>query len=118
MRMFFTANCQHAQNAWEEPLVQILAMSPIPVTYAGGVRSLEDMERIRTLGAGRVDATIGSALDIFGGKLPYQEVVKWHYAEQKTATEPDQLHTSRTFAVYVSVPYASRVQLPPKLSDV
>ncbi|CAK8992733.1 unnamed protein product [Durusdinium trenchii] len=78
------------QSGIEEPLVQILAMSPIPVTYAGGVRSLEDMERIRTLGAGRVDATIGSALDIFGGKLPYQEVVKWHYAEQKTATEPDQ----------------------------
>merc|ERR1711941_206362 len=54
------------QSGIEEPLVRILAKSPIPVTYAGGVRSLEDMERIRTLGCGRVDATIGSALDMFG----------------------------------------------------
>jgi len=70
----------------EEPLVEILASSPIPVTYAGGVRSLEDMERIRTLGSGRVDATIGSALDIFGGKLSYEEVVRWHHKQASETT--------------------------------
>ncbi|CAJ1403675.1 unnamed protein product [Effrenium voratum] len=75
------------QSGIEEPLVRILAASPIPVTYAGGVRSLEDMERIRTLGQDRVDATIGSALDIFGGKLPYDEVVRWHN-KQLSAAEP------------------------------
>merc|ERR1712187_94177 len=66
------------QGGIEEALVRILAASPIPVTYAGGVRSLEDLERIKELGEGRVDATIGSALDIFGGKLPYSEVLAWH----------------------------------------
>ena len=40
----------------------------IPTTYAGGVKSLADMERLQVLGKNRLDATIGSALDIFGGK--------------------------------------------------
>ncbi|CAI0462292.1 unnamed protein product, partial [Linum tenue] len=39
----------------------------IPVTYAGGVTVIEDLERIRTSGKGRVDVTMGSTLDIFGG---------------------------------------------------
>jgi phosphoribosylformimino-5-aminoimidazole carboxamide ribotide isomerase len=41
--------------------------SPIPVTYAGGARSMADLDRVERLGGGRVDLTIGSALDIFGG---------------------------------------------------
>jgi phosphoribosylformimino-5-aminoimidazole carboxamide ribotide isomerase len=41
--------------------------SPIPVTYAGGANSLQDLETTSRLGKGRVDLTIGSALDIFGG---------------------------------------------------
>jgi len=52
--------------------------SPIPVTYAGGVRSLEDLELVERLGQGRVDCTVGSALDIFGGTLSYEGVVRWH----------------------------------------
>ena len=51
--------------------------SPIPVTYAGGARSLADLELVSKLGNGRVDLAIGSALDIFGGALPYAEVVGW-----------------------------------------
>eukprot|EP00933_Yihiella_yeosuensis_P039316 TRINITY_DN33299_c0_g1_i1.p1 TRINITY_DN33299_c0_g1~~TRINITY_DN33299_c0_g1_i1.p1 ORF type:complete len:275 (-),score=57.91 TRINITY_DN33299_c0_g1_i1:58-882(-) len=70
------------QSGIEEPLVKILGSSPIPVTYAGGVRSIDDMERIRTLSGNCVDATIGSALDIFGGKLPYEEVLAWHRDQQ------------------------------------
>jgi len=75
------------QSGIEEPLVELLAASPVPVTYAGGVRSLEDMERIRELGQGKVDATIGSALDLFGGQLPYADVLSWH-AEQQRAKRP------------------------------
>jgi phosphoribosylformimino-5-aminoimidazole carboxamide ribotide isomerase len=41
--------------------------SPIPTTYAGGASSLGDLETVTRLGRGRVDLTIGSALDIFGG---------------------------------------------------
>ena len=64
----------------EVDLVQLLArFAPIPTTYAGGVRNLEDLELINRLGEGRLDATIGSALDIFGGSsITYAEVVSFH----------------------------------------
>ena len=42
--------------------------SPIPTTYAGGARSLTDLEEVTRVGRGRIDLTIGSALDIFGGQ--------------------------------------------------
>ncbi len=63
----------------ETDLVELLGRhTPIPATYAGGVQSLEDLDRVRQLGKGRVDITVGSALDIFGGTIPYQSVVAWH----------------------------------------
>ena len=52
--------------------------SPIPVTYAGGASRFSDLDRVKALGRGRVDLTIGSALDIFGGTIPYEKVVAWH----------------------------------------
>ena len=62
-----------------EDLVILLGEhSPVPATYAGGVRSIEDMEMVLTLGKGKVDLTIGSALDCFGGCLSYDNVVAWH----------------------------------------
>lgn len=62
----------------QEDLIRILgAHSPIPVTYAGGVHNLSDLDNVKSLGQDRVDLTIGSALDIFGGKVPYQSVVEW-----------------------------------------
>jgi len=64
----------------DEALLPFLAEhSPIPVTYAGGARSLADLELAENLTAGRVDVTIGSALDIFGGHgLRYAECVLWN----------------------------------------
>lgn len=44
----------------------------IPITYAGGVGSLQDLEELRSLGQGYLDVTIGSALDIFGGTIPFE----------------------------------------------
>jgi phosphoribosylformimino-5-aminoimidazole carboxamide ribotide isomerase len=38
---------------------------------------------VRVAGQGRVDITVGSALDIFGGKLKYEDVVAWHKSQQK-----------------------------------
>jgi phosphoribosylformimino-5-aminoimidazole carboxamide ribotide isomerase len=53
--------------------------SPIPVTYAGGAKSLRDLEDVERAGAGRVDLTIGSALDIFGGSgVRYEEAVAFN----------------------------------------
>ncbi|ONL98954.1 1-(5-phosphoribosyl)-5-[(5-phosphoribosylamino)methylideneamino] imidazole-4-carboxamide isomerase chloroplastic [Zea mays] len=63
----------------DEELVELLGHhSPIPVTYAGGVSTMDDLERIKKAGKSRVDVTVGSALDIFGGDLPYKDVVLWH----------------------------------------
>ena len=57
----------------ETSLASLLAgHSRIPVTYAGGVGSLEDLEDLRTYGRGRLDVTVGSALDIFGGSIPFR----------------------------------------------
>jgi phosphoribosylformimino-5-aminoimidazole carboxamide ribotide isomerase len=61
-------------------LVALLAEgSPIPVTYAGGVGSLADLEEVTRVGRGRIDLTIGSALDIFGGTgVRYEDVVEFN----------------------------------------
>jgi phosphoribosylformimino-5-aminoimidazole carboxamide ribotide isomerase len=60
----------------EASLVEILGKwAGIPITYAGGIQSVEDIEQIRDLGGGHIDFTAGSALDIFGGgKLRYREL--------------------------------------------
>ncbi|MSU58778.1 MAG: phosphoribosylformimino-5-aminoimidazole carboxamide ribotide isomerase [Pedosphaera sp.] len=53
--------------------------SPIPVTYAGGANSLADLETVTKLGQGKVDLTIGSALDIFGGRgVKFAEAVAFN----------------------------------------
>jgi len=53
--------------------------SPIPTTYAGGASSLGDLEAVTRLGQGRIDVTIGSALDIFGGRgLRYEDAVAFN----------------------------------------
>jgi phosphoribosylformimino-5-aminoimidazole carboxamide ribotide isomerase len=53
--------------------------SPIPVTYAGGANSLSDLEEVEKSGQGKVDLTIGSALDIFGGSsVRYEDCVKFN----------------------------------------
>jgi phosphoribosylformimino-5-aminoimidazole carboxamide ribotide isomerase len=53
--------------------------SPIPTTYAGGANSLADLAEVTRLGQGRIDLTIGSALDIFGGSgVKYADVVEFN----------------------------------------
>jgi phosphoribosylformimino-5-aminoimidazole carboxamide ribotide isomerase len=60
----------------QEDLVSMLSqMCSIPVTYAGGARSLDDLRLVRKLGHGKVALTIGSALDIFGGELKMEDVL-------------------------------------------
>ncbi len=72
----------------DEPLVQRLGdVSPLPCTYAGGAKSLDDLSRVRQLSAGRVDLTYGSALDIFGGTLVrYADCVAFNHASPPPAT--------------------------------
>lgn len=62
----------------EKELVRVLAEhSTIPMTYAGGVGSFQDLEELRTYGRNRLDVTIGSALDLFGGVMRYEDVLKF-----------------------------------------
>ena len=59
----------------EEDLVAMLSeFNDIPITYAGGISTMEQIERFREISNGKMDFTIGSALDLFGGKLPYDKV--------------------------------------------
>lgn len=62
-------------NGIEQELVAMLGQwNRIPITYAGGIHSYEDLEIIRGKGQGYLNFTIGSALDIFGGKLKWEEI--------------------------------------------
>lgn len=62
------------QKGIEEDVIPILKKSPIPVTYAGGIRDLGDVGKLKVLGDGKIDLTIGSALKIFGGNLGLEEI--------------------------------------------
>ena len=60
----------------EVELVKLLAKKhPLPVTYAGGVGSFQDLETLRLAGENRVDVTVGSALDLFGGSMKWEDVL-------------------------------------------
>lgn len=62
----------------EERLVRLLgAWNRIPITYAGGVHSYEDLQKLYTLGGGKIHVTIGSALDLYGGEMHFEEVLNW-----------------------------------------
>jgi phosphoribosylformimino-5-aminoimidazole carboxamide ribotide isomerase len=71
------ADVEGKRQGIDEALTVLLAVSPVPVIYAGGIRSLDDLERIRQLGKGRLDFTVGSALDLYGGELKYRDVIAW-----------------------------------------
>ena len=60
----------------EKELVSLLGKwGKIPLTYAGGVHSFEDLRLIKELGHNRVNVTIGSALDLFGGSMKFEDVI-------------------------------------------
>jgi len=66
------------QQGIDDELVALLGeVTPLPTTYAGGVHSQRDIDAIERLGQGKLDFTVGSALDIFGGRaLRYEDMVK------------------------------------------
>lgn len=62
----------------EAPLAELLgSWEGLPVVYAGGVSSYEDLRLLKKLGKGRLHVTIGSALDLFGGTMNYEKVLKF-----------------------------------------
>lgn len=60
----------------EQDLVKLMGdWGRLPMTYAGGVGSFDDLAQLKKLGNNRIDVTVGSALDIFGGDMPYEKVI-------------------------------------------
>lgn len=78
--LIHAADNEGLQKGIDEKLVGRLAQwCSLPVTYAGGGRNLEDLEAVKRLSAGRVDLTIGSALDCFGGSgVKFDDCVAWN----------------------------------------
>lgn len=59
----------------EKPLAELLGgWDGIPVTYAGGIGSFGDLDTLKAAGRGKLDFTVGSALDIFGGVLDFEKI--------------------------------------------
>lgn len=64
-------------NGIEAELAALLgSWDGLPITYAGGVHSYEDLDLLKSLGRNRLNVTIGSALELFGGTMEWKEVVK------------------------------------------
>ncbi len=68
----------------DEELVALLgSWQGKPVTYAGGVANMKDVRVVEEKSGGRVDVTVGSALDLFGGKgVTYQELLDWNAGQR------------------------------------
>jgi phosphoribosylformimino-5-aminoimidazole carboxamide ribotide isomerase len=67
------------QGIDEDLVARLGQWSGLPMTYAGGVANMADVERVRDLSGGAVDVTVGSALDLFGGSgVSYDELVRWN----------------------------------------
>ena len=70
------ADVEGQQQGIEEDVVRILSSwAKKPVTYAGGIRDLRDIENLKKIGKGKLDVTVGSALKIFGGPLAIEDVI-------------------------------------------
>jgi phosphoribosylformimino-5-aminoimidazole carboxamide ribotide isomerase len=78
--LIHAADVEGRMAGMDTELLHLLgAWGKIPVTYAGGARSLDDLRLADELTAGRVDVTIGSALDVFGGTgVKYADCVAWN----------------------------------------
>jgi phosphoribosylformimino-5-aminoimidazole carboxamide ribotide isomerase len=83
--LIHAADNEGLQRGIDEKLVAKLAeWCSIPVTYAGGGRNLEDLEQVKQLSGGKVDLTIGSALDCFGGSgVTLAECVEWNKKQEE-----------------------------------
>ena len=67
------ADVEGRANGIEDDVASLLGeFSPVPATYAGGISGFGDLEKLKALGREKIDFTVGSALDIFGGKMSFE----------------------------------------------
>ena len=74
------ADVEGLQAGIDKDLVNLLGnCCTVPTTYAGGARSVADLELVESLSNGKIDLTIGSALDIFGGHgVSLEDCISWN----------------------------------------
>lgn len=91
--LIHAADVEGKRGGVEQDLVRMIGGwqigSGFPVTYAGGVHSLQDIEDIRRLSDDRMDVTVGSALDLFGGSLTLDSLMR-------AASQPEGSQTPET----------------------
>lgn len=78
------ADFEGLQAGIDQDLVKLLGkICTLPCTYAGGAKSVDDLNLVRALSNGKIDLTIGSALDIFGGSgVTLDECLSWNHQNQ------------------------------------
>ena len=78
--LIHAADVEGKQQGMDDDLIEFLSKhSPIPCTYAGGARTIADLEHCKEISNGKIDLTIGSALDLFGGTgVKYDDCVKFN----------------------------------------
>jgi hypothetical protein len=82
--LIHAADQEGLQKGIDEELVARLGeWCTIPVTYAGGARQLADLDLVKRLSGGKVDLTIGSALDCFGGQgVRLADCAEWNKSQK------------------------------------
>ena len=85
--LIHAADIEGLAGGIDTDLVRMLgAWDGIPITYAGGVRSMDDIYLIKDLSGGKLDFTVGSALDLYGGKgIAYRDLVAFNNSQEKVA---------------------------------
>lgn len=79
--LIHAADNEGLQKGIDHELVTALAKWDVglPITYAGGARNLDDLDLVKSLSDGKIDLTIGSALDVFGGSgVRFEDCVAWN----------------------------------------
>jgi len=83
--LIHAANVEGKCLGIDRELVEFLGRAvEIPATYAGGAKQLSDLDTVKRLSHGKVDLTVGSALDIYGGNLiKYQDCVEFNQSQKE-----------------------------------
>jgi phosphoribosylformimino-5-aminoimidazole carboxamide ribotide isomerase len=78
--LIHAADVEGLRGGIDRELVELLgSWGKIPITYAGGAASMDDLLAVDAASGGRIDITVGSALDLFGGnQLRYEDLVAWN----------------------------------------
>ena len=75
--LIHAAHVEGKEAGIDEELIELLSeWDGIPITYAGGIADYDDIIDIRNISQGRINVTIGSALDLFGGPLNFETVIQ------------------------------------------